>query len=81
MSFFDTIGDAGKYLINTGVDVYKATLDAKTTQAANKAGAEIAKKKADDTVTIGGYEISVTKTLLIVAGAAGLILFITLARK
>lgn len=81
MGFLDTIGEAGKYIIGTGADLYKATLDAKTTQAVNKAGAEIAKAKADDTITVGGYEISVTKTLLIVAGAAGLILLATLARK
>ena len=81
MSFWDDIGNAGKYLIDTGVKVYTSTLDAKTTQKANEAGAEIAKEKAKDTITVGGYEISIVKTLAITAGAAAFLLLFTLINK
>ena len=80
MAWYDDIASAGKYLINTGVDVYKTTLDAKTTQKTNEAAAEVAKSKADDIITIAGYDISVTKTLAIVAGAMGLLWLVTMSK-
>lgn len=80
MSFTETLGNAAKYVIGTGVDVYKSTLDAKTTQAANKATAEIAKAQADDVVTIAGYEVSVTKVLAIVAATMGLLWLTTMSK-
>ena len=81
MSFWDDLGSAGKYLIDTGAKLYTSTLDAKTTQKANEAGAEIAKEKAKDTITVGGYEISIVKTLAITAGAAAFLLLFTLINK
>lgn len=80
MAWYDTIKDASKYLIETGVGVYQSTLDAKTAQKTNEAAAEIAKAKADDLITVGGYEISVTKTLLVVAGAMGLLWLTTMSK-
>lgn len=80
MSFFDTLGGAAKYVIGTGVDVYKTTLDARTTQKANDAAAAVAKQKTDDLVTIAGYEVSVTKVLAIVAATMGLLWLTTMSK-
>ena len=80
MAWYDDIASAGKYLISTGVDVYKTTLDAKTAQKTNEAAAEVAKSKADDLVTIAGYEVSVTKVLAVVAGAMGILWLVTMSK-
>lgn len=80
MAWYDTIKDASKYLIETGTSIYQSTLDAKTAQKANEAAAEVAKAKADDLISVGGYEISVTKTLLVVAGAMGLLWLTTMSK-
>ena len=78
--WYDGIASASKYLIGTGVDVYKSTLDAKTTQKANQAASSIAKAQADDIVTIAGYEVSVTKVLAIVAATMGLLWLTTMSK-
>ena len=80
MSFTETLGNAAKYVIGTGVDVYKSTLDAKTTQKSNEAAAAIAKAQADDIVTIAGYEVSVTKVLAVVAATMGLLWLTTMSK-
>lgn len=80
MAWYSTIADAGKYLIETGTQIYQSTLDAKTTQKANEAAAEVAKAKADDLISVGGYEISITKTLLVVVGAMGLLWLTTMSK-
>lgn len=80
MAFLDDIANAGKYLISTGVDVYKSTLDAKTTQKTNEAAAEVAKSKADDIVTIAGYEVSVTKILAVGLGAMAILWLTTMSK-
>ena len=80
MSFWEDMGDAGKYLIEQGTDIYKATLDAKTAQKANEAGAVIAKAKANDIITIGKIEVSLTKVLAITALTFG-VLFVAKTAK
>lgn len=80
MAWYSGIADAAKYLIETGTDIYKTTLDAKTAQKTNEAAAEVAKAKADDLITIGGYEISVTKALMVVVGAMGLLWLTTMSK-
>ena len=80
MSFTESLGSAAKYLIGTATDVYKSTLDAKTTQSANKAAAQVAVKQADDIVTIAGYEVSVTKVLAVVAATMGVLWLTTMSK-
>lgn len=80
MSWWNDIADGSKYLIETGVDVYKTSLDAKTAQKANEAAAAVAQAKADDVVTIGNIEVSVTKALAILAGTLGILWFMTLKK-
>lgn len=81
MSWWDDIADGSKYLIETGVDVYKTSLDAKTAQKANEAAAAVAQAKSDDIVTIGNIEISVTKSLAILAGTFGLLWLLTMSKR
>lgn len=80
MAWYSGIADASKYLIQTGVDVYKTTLDAKTTQKTNEAAAEVAKAKADDLITIAGYEVSVTKVLAVAVGAMAILWLTTMSK-
>ena len=80
MAWYDPLISGGKYLIDTGVDVYKSTLDAKTTQKTNEAAAKVAEKKADNIITIAGYEVDIVKVLAVVAGAMGLLWLTTMAK-
>lgn len=80
MSFWDDIQNGSKYLIDTGADIYKSTLDAKTAQKANEASAKIAQAQSDDIVMIGGVEVSVTKALAILAGTFALLYVLKVSR-
>lgn len=80
MSWWDDIQSGSKYLIETGVDVYKSTLDAKTAQKANQAAADVAQAKNDDIVMIGNVEVSVTKMLAVLAGTFAVLYIAKLAK-
>lgn len=80
MSWWDDIQSGSKYLIETGVDVYKTTLDAKTAQKANQAAADVAQAKNDDVVMIGNVEVSVTKMLAVLAGTFAVLYIAKLAK-
>lgn len=80
MSWWDDIQSGSKYLIETGVDVYKSTLDAKTSQKANEAAASVAQAKNDDVVMIGNVEVSVTKMLAVLAGTFAVLYIAKLAK-
>lgn len=80
MSWWDDIQSGSKYLIETGVDVYKSTLDAKTAQKANQAAADVAQAKNDDVVMIGNVEVSVTKMLAVLAGTFAVLYIAKLAK-
>lgn len=80
MSWWDDIQSGSKYLIDTGVDVYKSTLDAKTAQKANQAAADVAQAKNDDVVMIGNVEVSVTKMLAVLAGTFAVLYIAKLAK-
>jgi len=79
-SFYDDIKSGASYLIQTGADLYKSSLDAKTAQKANEAAAQVAQSKADDKVMIGNVEISVSKVLAILAVTFG-VLFVAKVAK
>lgn len=69
-----------KYLIGTASDVYGKTLDAKTTQKANQASAQIAQAEAKNTFKIGDYEVDVTQAA-VVGGVAALLLLVAVLMK
>jgi len=68
MSFYDDLKAGAGKLLDTGVDVYKSTLEANTQKKATAAAAEIEKEKANDIVKIGNVEVSVVKVLAIFSG-------------
>lgn len=70
-----------KYLIGTASDVYGKTLDAKVTQKANEASANIAQAQASKKIKIGNYEIDVTQAAIIGGGAALILLLVVLLRR
>lgn len=80
MSWWDDIQSGSKYLIETGVDVYKSTLDAKISQKSNEAAASVAQAKNDDVVMIGDLEVSVTKMLAVLAGTFAVLYIAKLAK-
>lgn len=70
-----------KYLIGTASDVYGKTLDAKTTQKANEASANIAQAQASKKIKIGDYEIDVAQAAIVAGGAALLLLIAVLIKR
>ena len=75
-SFYEDLKSGLGSLLDAGVDIYKTTLNAKQQQAATEAAAQAELKKADDIITIGNMEISVTQLLLTIIGTVGVVLLL-----
>lgn len=78
MNLYEDLKSGAGKLIDTAVDVYKTTLEADAEKKAISNATQIEQSKADDIVKIGGFEVSVTKVLLIFGGT---MLVLLLTRK